>query len=119
MLDPWISAAKGFILVFAINDAETFEALKKKIKRIEKNGAINLPIIIVGNKCDLSDQRTVNEQDGQNLAKSIGAKYYETSALNNLNGNVEKVFEECGKMIMNKESENEGGKGKCFGCLIV
>ena len=44
MLDPWISSAKGFILVYAINDTESLEDLKKKIKRIEKNDAINLPI---------------------------------------------------------------------------
>ena len=53
MIDQWIGLASGFLLVFAINDKETFEALKIKVKRIEKNEANNLPVIIVGNKCDL------------------------------------------------------------------
>ena len=118
MLDPWISSAKGFILVYAINDTESLEDLKKKIKRIEKNDAINLPILIVGNKCDLENQRTVNEQNGMNLAKSIGAKFYETSALNDVNKNVRKVFDECGKMILSRAGGNVDGKGKCLGCEI-
>ena len=33
MLDPWISSAKGFILVYAINDTESLEDLKKKNKK--------------------------------------------------------------------------------------
>ena len=52
MLDQWISCASGFLLVFAINDMETFKALDSKFKRIQKNEAEKLPIILVGNKCD-------------------------------------------------------------------
>jgi len=30
MMDMWISFGEGFLLVFAINDNESFEAVKKK-----------------------------------------------------------------------------------------
>ena len=53
-----------------------------------------------------------------NLAKSIGAKFYETSALNDVNKNVRKVFDECGKMILSRAGGNADGKGKCLGCEI-
>ena len=102
MLDQWISLANGFLLVFAINDLETFEALKVKVKRIEKNEANKLPIVLVGNKCDLNDQRKVSYQEAEEFAKSVNAKYYETSALNDMNGNVKVVFQECGAMILRK-----------------
>ena len=118
MLDQWISAASGFILVFAINDLETFEALKAKMKRIEKNEANQLPIILVGNKSDLADQRVVSQQDAESFAKSIGAKYYETSALNDFNGNVKVVFQECGAMIIKKSNTKENKKPKCIVCNI-
>ena len=112
MLDKWINDAKGFILVFAINDSESFEEIKLKIKRIEKNEKNNLPIILVGNKCDLANKRTISEQQGKDLAKIIGGKYYETSALNDLNGNVKVVFTECAKMISECSDLNEEGKSK-------
>ena len=118
MLDQWISLANGFLLVFAINDLETFEALKTKVKRIEKNEANKLPIVLVGNKCDLNDQRTVSYQDAEQFAKSIDAKYYETSALNDMNGNVKVVFQECGAMILQKGKNKDDKKSKCMGCSI-
>ena len=117
MLDQWISLAKGFILVFAINDAESFEDVKLKIKRIEKNEANKLPIILVGNKCDLADKRVISEQQGNDLAKSIGGKYIETSALNDFNGNVKVIFYECAQMILENPGSDEVRKRKCFKCL--
>ena len=118
MIDQWINSANGFLLVFAINDKETFEALKVKVKRIEKNEANKLPLIVVGNKCDLQDQREVPSQEAEEFAKSINAKYFETSALNDMNGNVKVVFSECAAMILEKGKKGEDGKKKCVGCSI-
>lgn len=118
MLDQWISLANGFLLVFAINDLETFEALKLKVKRIEKNEANKLPIVLVGNKCDLNDQRKVSYQEAEEFAKSVNAKYYETSALNDMNGNVKVVFQECGAMILRKGKNKDEKKGNCLGCNV-
>ena len=118
MMDQWINAAKGFVLVFAINDAESFEEIKKKLKRIEKNEMNKLPIVLVGNKCDLADKRTVSEQQGKDLAKAIGGKYFETSALNDHNGNVKVVFTECANMILDNTDYNEAGKSKCVNCYV-
>ena len=116
MFDQWISVAKGFILVYAIDDQESFDAIKVKIKRIEKHKVNDLPVVLVGNKCDLADRRKISEQQGKDLAKSIGGKYYETSALTDLNGNVKTVFVECAKMIMNNIDGDVHGKVKC--CMI-
>ena len=112
MLDNWIKKANGFLLIFAINDSESFDAIKLKIKRIEKNEAFDLPIILVGNKCDLEDKRTVSVQQATELAKSINGIYYETSALNDFNGNIKTVFTECAKRILTKDKRER--KKKCF-----
>ena len=112
MLDKWISQASGFILVFAINDLETFTSLKKVIIRIKENEADNLPFVVVGNKCDLGLKREVTIQQGEELAKSLGAKYLETSALTDSNGNVKVAFELCGNMIINKTRKIDDD-GKC------
>ena len=120
MLDQWITKANGFLLMFAINDAETFEALKEKVTRIQKNGADKLPIILVGNKCDLQAERKISQQQAKEFAKTINGKYIETSALTNFNGNVKVVFEECANMIVgdNKATINERKGGCCFNCSI-
>jgi len=118
MLDEWISQANGFLLLFAINDLESFEAIKQKIKRIEKNEADNLPKILVGNKCDLRVDRKVSLQQAEEYAKSINAKYYETSALTDFNGNIKIVFQECSNLILGNSDGNPDKDKKCFKCLV-
>ena len=116
MIDEWIKAANGFLLLFAINDKESFEALKAKVVRIKKNNKGDLPIILVGNKCDLESSREVEKQSAVDYAKSIGAKYYETSALTDQNGNVRVVFQQCAHSIISKFN-SESKKGGC--CCII
>ena len=120
MLDQWIENANGFLLVYAINDLETFEAIKEKVVRMQKNNAEKLPIIIVGNKNDLENERKVSKEVAENYAKSIGAKYYETSALTDHNGNCKVVFQQCANLIVNKIGGDEVivNSGICSKCSI-
>ena len=115
MMDEWIKAADGFLLLFAINDKESFTALKGKLKKINKNNKGNIPCILVGNKCDLEDKREVKRVEAENFAKSFGLKYYETSALTDNNGNVKVVFQHCTQLIVNSLNSD---KGKCL-CNII
>ena len=114
MLDSWISQASGFMLVFAINDLESFNSLNIVITRIKNNEADNLPFVVVGNKSDLGLKRKVTVQQGEQLAKSLRAKYIETSALTDANGNVKVAFEECARLILEKRSgKSNRNKGCC------
>jgi GTPase SAR1 family protein len=47
-------------------------------------------MIVVGNKIDLESRRAVDKANGQQLAASVGAPYFETSA--KTNENIELVF---------------------------
>jgi small GTP-binding protein len=80
LLDSWINFAQGFLLVFAVNDKESIVRLEKLRERILKIKRNNVPIVIVGNKCDLVDERIISESEANELAKLWGATYVETSA---------------------------------------
>ena len=54
----------------------------------------------------------------EEFAQSIKAKYYETSALNDFNGNVKVVFQECANMIMGIENSIKEDEKSCFKCSI-
>ena len=118
MVDEWIKAANGFLLLFAINDKESFDALKDKVDRIKKNNKENLPIVVVGNKCDLEDKRQIDKQQAMDYAKSIKAKYYETSALTDANGNCKVVFQQCAHMILNSKDGIINPDKPCLRCSI-
>ena len=42
-------------------------------------------MILVGNKCDLEDERVVGKDQGQNLARSFNCGHLETSAKAKIN----------------------------------
>jgi GTPase SAR1 family protein len=61
---------------------------RENILRV-KSEESGLPIMLIGNKCDLEDERQVSNQDASNLAKEFNIPYLETSALTK--ENVDKV----------------------------
>ena len=76
----------GVVLVYDVTKQETFNNLGSWIEIIKEN-LPNAKLILVGNKSDLQNLKTVSPEDGQALAESEGINFYETSALdwNNIN----------------------------------
>ena len=109
MLDQWIDVADGFLLVFAINDKDTFNVLDEKYKRISKHKDKNVPIVLVGNKCDLENERAVTKEEANHKASAWKAKYIETSALTDENENCKEPLIQCAKAIKDK-MVNKGKK---------
>jgi len=46
-----------------------------------------VPMILVGNKCDLEDERVVGKDQGQGLARQWNSAFLETSAKSKINVN--------------------------------
>ena len=75
-----IKNSDAVILVYAINDKNTFGALDTWISKLNDTMDISKkPIIIVGNKSDLNE-REVSYEEGKKYAESKGFNFYETSA---------------------------------------
>ena len=45
----------------------------------------NAQVILVGNKCDMEDERVISFERGKHLADSLGLEFFETSAKDNIN----------------------------------
>ena len=115
MMDMWISFGDVFLLVFAINDKTTFEAIKGKYNRILKwKHNVKWPILLVGNKVDLENDREVTYADAKQLADSWGIEYMETSAKNNFN--CKEAFEKLAQQIV-KSKSSRPKSGSC--CIII
>ena len=75
-----IKNSDAVILVYAINDINSFNSLDMWLSKL--NDATDLskkPIIIVGNKSDVKD-RKITYEEGKKYAESKGYNFYETSA---------------------------------------
>ena len=116
MMDMWISFGEGFLLVFAINDKESFNLLKGKRDRVlkGKHGA-KCPILLVGNKIDLENERQVTYAEAKAQASAWGIEYMETSAKTNFN--CKEAFEKFAQNIVKSKSPSSGGN-KCP-CIII
>ena len=101
----FIKKADGVILIYDIGDLESFEAVENWIKSIREIGKDNLPIILVGNKCDLSDdKRMISLKEGKDKADEFNIPFYETSCKEGIN--IKEVFEKLVDDIMEKGSKN-------------
>ncbi|XP_019370950.1 PREDICTED: ras-related protein Rab-19 [Gavialis gangeticus] len=84
-------SAHGAILAYDITRRSTFESIPHWIHEIEKYGAANLVIMLIGNKSDAVDKRQVLFEDACTLAEKHGLlAVLETSAKEAQN--IEEVF---------------------------
>jgi len=115
MRDLYMKNAQGFLLCFSITSQSTvndLQDLREQILRVKDTD--NVPIIIVGNKCDLEDDRVVDKDQGKALEKQFNCEYIETSAKNKINVN------ECFAKIVRKiESKSSEPRKKKKGCAIL
>ena len=114
MLDIWISFGEGFLLVFAIDDKESFDILTSKRDRIIKGKHGDVPpMVLVGNKKDLEQARKVSSDEAQKLANSWGIEYIETSAKDNIN--CKEAFQKLTLKIAGSRSKPKSG----CPCIII
>jgi len=117
----------GILLCYAINNRESFEKVGYWMEEIRKNASSDVCIVLVGNKSDLAGERVVSIDEGRQLAESLGIKFIETSAKEDVNvdeayltiaKDINKVFGERKieeQRLLSKEN-NSQEKTVCFKC---
>ncbi|XP_032716845.1 NF-kappa-B inhibitor-interacting Ras-like protein 1 isoform X1 [Lontra canadensis] len=74
----YFSFADGFVLVYSVNNLESFqrvELLKKEIDKFKDKKEV--AIVVLGNKIDLSEQRQVDAEVAQQWARSEKVRLWE------------------------------------------
>ena len=90
----------GIMLLFDLNSKNSFDNLDKWFNSIKESGCEEIPLILVGTKCDLKNmisEELINNFINEN--QSI-QKYYKSSAKSNIG--IEEPFIELGKLIIKK-----------------
>ncbi|KAK9538731.1 hypothetical protein VZT92_003883 [Zoarces viviparus] len=77
--------AVGIMLVYDITNEKSFENIKNWIRNIEEHASSDVEKMVLGNKCDINDERQVSKDRGEKLALEYGIKFMETSAKANIN----------------------------------
>ena len=106
--------AQGFLLVFSITSTTSLAELGELREQIAhmKNHDPSIPIVLVGNKADLEDDRRVSRAKAFQVSQMWGnIPYYETSARRRLNVN-EVVVDVCRQIIRKDLNGRKGDAGK-------
>ena len=91
------------IIVFDVTKMDSVEAIRNKW--LEEMRAVgNIPIIILGNKVDIENERMISSSDIKKLSEEFGLHIFETSAKSG--ENVKKAFETIAKMCMGNDIES-------------
>ena len=110
--------AHAIIMVFDITKKETFDHIINWMADIDKFAKQGVLRILVGNKCDLENQREVNKDEGLAFADKYGIQYFETSAKETMN--IESLFIDTTKYLLSKQvqkagNNNHSSNGNSFG----
>lgn len=111
MRDQYMRTGQGFLCVYAITSRSSFDEIssfREQILRVKD--ADKVPMVVVGNKCDLESERQVSKAEGQDLAKSFNCPFLETSAKSRIN--VEESFFELVREIRKQTGAGKNDKGK-------
>lgn len=97
--------AHGIILMYDITKKNTFDTISKWWKKILDCRDKDFPAILIGNKCDLENQREVQKEEGEKIAKELGVKFIEAS--NKKGINIKESVKELIKMILQSDNKND------------
>ena len=82
----YFRGCQGILLVYDITVKKTFENVANWMDQINTvNDGQHVCKILIGNKCDMEDQRKVTKDQGAELAKSYDIPFLETSAKDGIN----------------------------------
>ena len=114
VVSTYFRGAHGILLLYDVTNKDSFKNLENWLIEIEKNSSDKVLKILVGNKCDLSDDREIQTEEGQAFAVRNGMEFMETSA--KMNTNVSEAFETLGKLMIDFNSKgnnnSQSGEGK-------
>ncbi|KAM5444868.1 Ras-related protein rsr1 [Microsporum ferrugineum] len=111
----YMKQGEGFLLVFSITSMSSLnelQELREQIIRIKDDEKV--PIVIVGNKSDLEEDRAVSRSRAFALSQQWGnAPYYETSARRR--ANVDEAFIDLCRQIIRKDIRSNKDRDREYG----
>mmetsp|Transcript_62402 Transcript_62402/g.72589 ORF Transcript_62402/g.72589 Transcript_62402/m.72589 type:complete len:209 (-) Transcript_62402:28-654(-) len=107
----YYKGAHGVVIAYDITNKQSLKDVDNWLAEVEKHAHPKINKLLIGNKCDLENERQVPYEEGKKKADELGIKFIETSAKDTVN--VDSVFFTLANEIKERmQIENPGGKDK-------
>ena len=97
------SKVQGFIAMFDLTKEQTFVNVKSWIELIKEECGNHIPILLVGNKSDLKDQKFISEENIKKYTEEQNLEYIQTSS--KTGDNIKKAINMICKQISEKTED--------------
>ena len=95
----YYKSARVVILVYEITSSKSFKEMKEYwYEQVKEVNTENFILAIAANKSDLYEERQVDDKEGEEFAKSVGAIFASTSAKND--SGITALFDNIGRKIL-------------------
>ena len=116
----YIKKANGILLVYDLTDEESFKKIETWYENLSRDSNNILPIVLIGNKSDLKEDRVVSTEEGKELAKKLKIEnhFFETSCKDGenvheaINDLVQQIYDKFGNKDENPSFEIKSDKHK-------
>jgi small GTP-binding protein len=68
------------LLIYDITNRRSFKELNYWIQEVKEMNNKKILFVVIGNKCDLYEERVIEEEEGKKFANNNNALFFETSA---------------------------------------
>ena len=100
-----IKKAHGIIIMYDITNKSSFDSIPDIIKNIKEEKGNDFPMILIGNKIDLEQDREIKKEEGEDLASKNGIEYFEISNKEGINIQ-EAWFSIVNKILETRKDDN-------------
>ena len=107
LISSFYNNASLALMVYSIDNEDSFNNLEFWLNELRTKANPNINIFLVGNKCDLEDNRKIS--------KELGQEFYENNKLNlfmessaKTGFNAENLFVEAAKLLYSQHLKNKG-----------
>lgn len=103
-------SANAIIIVYDVSNQPSFDRLPEWLRELKQHINEKVVVILVGNKCDLTEGREIPYHIGEMFAQKHNMKFIETSAKDS--ANVEQIFQELSATLLKQANQTFDGHRK-------
>ena len=114
----------GVLILYDITSRRTFDEVQNYVDEVKstmkEQGCNDFPVFLCGTKCDLTDMREVQMDEGLDLARSLGCPFIEVSS--KIPVNVQQPFFDLARLYgqgnnnIDRSRSKDSKHGKCIVC---